>query len=111
MDSIKEQKKGKRFDAENVTSVYCNAAGVTMSLHDIKIFLAEISPKEVSLEKIQEKPKETESVAFPKICIVVSPEFARSLRDVLSSTIGKYESQFGQLRANPVPLTTEKPIK
>lgn len=111
MEPSQEHKPGKHIDTSDVASVYCNGASITMSLHDVRIYFAEMSPKEISFDPKKDRPKSTETIASSKVCIIISPEFARNLKDILSSTIIKYESQFGQLRANPVPPIQEKPIK
>jgi hypothetical protein len=93
---------------EGFPVVYANLASVSASFNDLRIYFADDQPKTV-VTVAGPAPTPTaptiigpgEANIGPRICLVMSPEFAKSLHDALSSTISLYEKQFGQLR--PVP--------
>jgi hypothetical protein len=73
-----------------------------MSYVDIRVFLSQISPKELNLEPVGMKP--AEPLINTRLALVMSPEFAKMLLDSLSSVIQQYEAKFGHLRPNPNPV-------
>jgi Protein of unknown function (DUF3467) len=84
---------------QGVQATYANVAGITISFHDVRIYLGEVAPSSVDFGVTQLKnPPPTFNVVG---CVVASPEFARNLRDALTTSIEKYESVFGPLRPNP----------
>jgi hypothetical protein len=96
------KKPGNPISTEGIPSVYANVASISMSLHDLRIYFAEVSPKEVVTQPLPDaQAKSVEGNIVPRLCIITAPEFARSLRDALIDGIKRYENQFGQLRANP----------
>lgn len=98
-----EKTKGNVMAADGYPSVYANHASVSMSAVDIRIFLSEVSPKELNIEP-QEMVKAAEALVTPRICLVMTPEFAKSVFDSLATLLPQYESRFGPLRPNPGPL-------
>lgn len=91
---------------ENVQTLYVNLASVVSGFFDFRIYLMEAGPAEVATVS----PLPDVRAAFsPKICVVVSPEFARSLRDTLSSTLERFEAQNGKLR--PVPPNPSRTVR
>ena len=86
---------------EGIPTMYVNLASLSMSYNDLRVYLMEASPKEVNVVSVGKGTKATEANVQPKLCLVLTPEFARALRDSLSSTIASYESAFGQLRNAP----------
>jgi Protein of unknown function (DUF3467) len=101
MATDQENKQLGPMDTAGIPSIYCNVASVTVSFGELRLYLGEAGPKQVALEL--STPKATETVVTPRVCIVLSPEFSRSLRDALSRTIEIYEKKFGQLRPEPTP--------
>lgn len=102
--ATEEKKPGNPISTEGIPSVYANVASLTMSFHDVRIYFAEASPKEVITQPTTElQPKTPEGNVTARLCIITNPEFARNLRDALVDGIKRYEAQFGQLRANPSP--------
>jgi hypothetical protein len=85
--------------------VYSNLASVAANFNDLRIYFAEVQPKTVVTVAMPELTATAVSPAdaniSPRICMVLTPEFAKSLLDALSSTLSLYEKQFGPLR--PVP--------
>ena len=62
-----------------VPSVYCNIASVTASFNEIRLYLAEAAPMQVSVDPVPgATPKPTEANVMPRLCIVVNPEFSRA---------------------------------
>jgi Protein of unknown function (DUF3467) len=99
-----DKKKGDvTITTDGYPSVYANHAAVSMSAVDIRIFFAEVSPKELNVEP-QETVKAAEALVTPRFCLVMAPEFAKQVFDSLSTLIPQYESRFGPLRPNPGPL-------
>src|SRR5258706_16026696 len=98
MSAEEEKRPGNPISTEGIPSVYSNAASLTMSFHDIRIYFAEASPKEVITQPMPSdaQPKPTEVNTAARLCIITNPEFARNLRDALIDGIKKYEAQFGQ---------------
>jgi hypothetical protein len=84
-----------------IPTLYANLASLSMSNNDVRIYLMEVSPKEVNVVPSATGPRATEATVQPKLCVVVTPEFAKALRDSLTSTITNYEQSFGQLRTAP----------
>ncbi|MGH9682223.1 MAG: DUF3467 domain-containing protein [Candidatus Acidiferrales bacterium] len=106
MAAEQEKKSGNPIRTEGIPSLYANVASLTMGFHDVRIYFAEASPKEVTTEATEVRA--VESFVVPRLCVVTNPEFARNLRDALIDSIKKYETQFGQLRPNPITPTDKK---
>lgn len=94
------------MQTEGIPSLYANLASVSISFNDLRVYLGEIAPKEVKTssgtgDKAELKAELRPGVVSPRICIVCSPEFARSLRDALDNSLTQYEHFFGPLRPTP----------
>ena len=97
-----EQQQSASFETEGIPSLYANVASITMSFHDMRIYLAEAMPTEVEITtEVKGDLKLRQARVTPRLCLIINPEFARNLRDAISISIGKYEELFGQLRPNP----------
>lgn len=100
-----QKNPGNPIPTEGFPVVYANLASLSANYNDVRIYFAEIQPKTiVTLPTPEPAPKvigPTEANVAPRICMVMSPEFAKSLYDALSSTLSIYEKQFGQLRPAP----------
>jgi hypothetical protein len=83
-------------------NLYVNHVAVSMSGVDVRIFLSEVSPREVQIQA-QDALKPAEPLVTPRVCLVVAPEFAKTILDSLSRLIPEYESRFGPLRPTPQP--------
>ena len=84
-------------------SLYSNNARVMLSYNDFRIYFSEsmadqAGPLFMAPGEISQTPN---SVAIERLCLVISPEFARSLYEVLGSSIEKFEAKFGKLRPKP----------
>ncbi len=100
MADIKDPLAGVTFETKGIPVLYANQANPSISFNDIRIYFSDVSPKEVSVAT----PKEVGRIAptvDPKLCVVISPEFAKSLGETLIKTIEKYEHVFGPLRPQP----------
>lgn len=85
---------------EGFASVYSNHVSASMSAVDIRLFMSEVSPKELNLEH-QDNLKAAEPLVNPRVCLVMTPEFAKILLDTLSTLVPQYQDRFGKLRPNP----------
>jgi hypothetical protein len=89
---------------QGVPTFYANTAGITVSLHDMRLYLAEGTPVKVDFGANQNAEMKAQQVLFSLVaCVIINPEFARNLRDTLDIAIQKYEKLFGPLRPNPTP--------
>lgn len=106
-----QKNPGNPVPTEGFPIVYSNLASVSANYNDIRIYFAEIHPKTVVTVALPEAARTVIGPAdaniAPRICMVMTPEFAKSLHDALSSTLSLYEKQFGQLRPKP-QIPTEK---
>lgn len=95
-----EEKPAKTiiFDTHDIPTIYVNQAQLTMSYHELRIYLSETGPKQIILGKSK---MPTEAKITPKLSLVMTPEFGKALLDALNNTVGQYEAQFGQLRKKP----------
>jgi hypothetical protein len=97
-----EKKVGEVLATEGFPSLYTNHAAVSMSPVDIRVFFSEVSPKELNINP-QEMMKAAEAIVTPRICLVMTPEFAKTVLESLSTSISQYETKFGPLRPAFVP--------
>lgn len=93
------------FSTENVPTLYCNHAAVSLSHTDVRLYLGEISPREMAINPTGSTPSERTPRLDAKICLAMSPEFAQLLLTALSSSVERYQSVFGPLRP---PLTPDQ---
>ena len=99
------------ISSEGFPVAYANVASLAASFADIRIYFAETFPKELVTDSSAGPYRVKENAVAPRICVAMSPEFARSVRDALSSAITQYESQFGALRDNPKPPAQQPPAQ
>ena len=87
---------GLTFETKGVPTLYSNHASPSISFNDIRIYFAEVFPKELS---VGTSPAATriEPTVEPRLCVVVTPEFAKSLVEALSKAVEKYEAIFGPM--------------
>jgi uncharacterized protein DUF3467 len=95
------------YETAGVPTVYCNLANVTISFSDLRLYLAEVGPKTIAVtsDLVGTKAADTksEAVISPKLSVVFTPEFAKSVGDALLKSVAKYEEIFGPLRASKTP--------
>jgi hypothetical protein len=97
------------IETKGIPSVYCNHAVTSISHADVRVYLSEISPKEIVANPTPGKEMALEVLNLEtRYCLVLTPEFARSLANALLSSIGTYEETFGPLRPEP---TQEQIVK
>ena len=91
---------GLTFDTKEVPTLYSNHASPSISFNDIRIYFGEIFPKYLNAETLPAVTR-IEPTIVPRLCVVVTPEFAKSLVDALSKAVEKYEEVFGPTRPQP----------
>jgi uncharacterized protein DUF3467 len=98
-EQIKERTK-----SENVPILYFNYTRTAASFFDVRLFFGQgsVTPK-------------GEQTFEEQLCVVCTPEFAKTLRDNLTLAVEKYEQTFGTVRATPsaaqVQAVNAKPSK
>lgn len=96
------KKDGNPIPAEGFPVVYANLASVTASYNDLRLYFADQSAKTIATTPISGGgPVVSEAVIAPRICLVLTPEFAKSVLAALSGTLEQYEKAFGALRPTP----------
>jgi hypothetical protein len=85
---------------KDVPTVYCNHANPSVSFNDIRVYLSEVIPEELTA-LVPDKPSPIKPHVESRICVVCSPEFAKAMAESLLKAVGKYEELFGQLRPSP----------
>ena len=95
---------------EGFPVLYANLASLTANYNDIRVYFADIQAKTVATVGATSTPIATEPSIAPRICMVMTPEFAKSLVDALSGTLALYEKQFGPLRPAPQAPATAMPL-
>jgi hypothetical protein len=96
------------FDTKGVPTVYCNQANLSLSYNDVRVYLAEVSPSELISNPTTATFTLKQPLLETKFCLVMSPEFARSLALAIATGVQQYETTFGPLRPEP---TQEQIIK
>jgi len=92
------------YDTTGVPTIYANNANVTISFSDLRLYLAEVAPKNIVLNPDPANPSPSDFVVSPKLSVVLTPEFAKSLGDAILTAVAKYEAIFGPLR----PVKTQE---
>ncbi|HVS87695.1 MAG TPA: DUF3467 domain-containing protein [Candidatus Acidoferrum sp.] len=92
--------EGIVFQTKDVPTLYCNHASPSISFNDLRIYFAEVAPKELAAVQ-STTAKRAEPTVTPRICVVVSPEFAKALAQSILTAVDKYENLFGPLRPSP----------
>jgi hypothetical protein len=88
------------FPADDVPTLYANHASTSLSFNDIRIYFNEVGPKQLETSQAS-TIRQREATITPRLCIVVSPEFAKSLAENTLIAVEKYEHIFGPLRVAP----------
>jgi len=102
---------GNPIPTEGFPIAYANLASLTANYNDLRIYFADAQAKTVATFGAPMGAGAqaiSETNIAPRICMVMTPEFAKSLLDALASTIALYEKQFGPLRPAP-QMPTPKP--
>src|SRR5580704_13215714 len=86
-----ETKSFPLVQTEGVPSLYSNLASLTVSFNDVRIYLCEVSPPEISVQPGSTQKSTRLPQVTPRLCVVLTPEFAKSLSDALTTTIAQYE--------------------
>jgi uncharacterized protein DUF3467 len=103
MTAEKDTKVGNPIPTEGFPVVYSNLASITVNYNDVRIYFADTQAKEI-VTAVMPSPvqiKAAEATVAPRICLVLTPEFGKSLLDALAQTLSQYELQFGPLRPRP----------
>jgi hypothetical protein len=88
------------IDTQNIPTFYVNHAHVNISLTDFRVYLGEVAPKNYRVGVLADP----EMSVNPRVSIVMNPEFAKTLCDVIKSTVDQYEAKFGKLRESKAIL-------
>jgi hypothetical protein len=92
--------EGVVFESKDVPTVYCNHASPSISFHDLRIYFGEVAPRELPALQTTGATR-AEPRITPRLCVVVSPEFAKALGQAILTAVEKYENVFGPLRISP----------
>jgi hypothetical protein len=105
-----QKRPGNPVPTEAIPNIYANVASVASAYHEVRIYFCEAHPKEIATQAIPGAPLTTtgEATVAPRVCLVLSPGFARNLRDSLNITLETYQEKHGPLRPNPTPPTQPK---
>src|SRR5436305_4533623 len=85
-----------RVRAPNLPSVYVNGANVVMGLFEVRLYVAEVTP-------LAEATKPGANIT-DRLCLIMSPEFAKALALQLTDASEKYTEHFGPLREVPAEV-------
>src|SRR5262249_7888547 len=102
--------EGIVFSTEDVPTLYVNHASPSISFSDIRVYLGEVSPKELAAVQ-STGPTKAEPRVTPRLCVVVAPEFAKALADSILVAVQKYETLFAPLRKQPTQDEFEAKLK
>jgi hypothetical protein len=98
------------FETKGIPTVYCNHSAPSMSPNDIRVYLGEVVPQQMKVKVTVDKPKSIDPAIEPRICIVMSPEFAKIFAQNLLTTVDKFEKLFGPLRPPMTDAAVEQKI-
>ena len=96
-----ESKEGKPIPTEGFPVAYANLASTTVNFNDIRVYFSDTQAKQIVTERAAGVIRVAENLVSPRICVVMTPEFARGLRDALALSISQYEENFGSIRTQP----------
>jgi uncharacterized protein DUF3467 len=99
-EGTKNPLDGIVFETKDVPTVYCNHASPSISFNDLRIYFAEVAPKELAALQTTTAKRAAPTVT-PRLCVVVSPEFAKALAQSILTAVEKFENLFGPLRTPP----------
>jgi hypothetical protein len=101
--------EGITLDTTNIPTLYSNHASPSISFNDIRIYFAEVAPRELAaVQSIAAKRAEPNLMA--RLCVVVSPEFAKALGESILLAVQKYETVFGPLRPSPTTAQMDEKL-
>jgi Protein of unknown function (DUF3467) len=83
--------------SEDFTMRYFNHARIATTYTDVRIFLGQHNVTATGTQTFEEQ-----------LCVILAPEFANTLAELLGKILKTYESQFGQLRPIPQPPPSTK---
>lgn len=83
---------------EEMTILYCNQVRMGMSVFDITIDFGQSSTTEMT----QNKSGQTVVPVDFKTRVVMSPQHAKALAQLLAENITRYEKDFGELHLTPL---------
>lgn len=81
-------------------TVYCNQVACSISYSDIRLYVSEVVPESVDFgprRGFKTRPPHIR----PQICVVLTPEFSRTVLNNLRECVERYEKAFGALRPEP----------
>ena len=88
------------FETKDVPTLYSNHASPSISFNDLRIYFGEVAPKELAAVQTTTAKRAAPTVT-PRLCVVMSPEFAKALAQSILTAVDKYENVFGSLRLAP----------
>jgi hypothetical protein len=95
-----DQVRERISQSKDIGMAYFNFARTTSSYFDVRIFFGQATVTAQGQQAFEEQ-----------LCITVSPEFAKVLRDNLTTAVDTYEKLFGKLRIPPVqPTAVEQAV-
>ena len=109
MGSPQHPLSGMSFSTKDVPVLYVNIASPTISFNDIRIYLGEVGPKEVAVVPPTTATR-NEPAVEPRLCLVLSPEFAKALGQAVLQAVEKYEGIFGPLRVAPTQQVIDEKL-
>jgi hypothetical protein len=96
-----QQTDNAAIETKGVPVVYCNQASLSMSFHDLRIYLAEAIPESLEVSGASGPLKQRQTVYKPSVSLVMTPEFAKTFATAIQNAIEKYVETFGALRVEP----------
>lgn len=100
-----------KFETAGIPTVYCNQANLSLSYNDVRVYMAEVSPSELVANPTGGTFAQKQPRVDTKLCLVMSPEFARSLAVALTTGVQQYETTFGHLRPEPTQEQITKSLE
>ena len=93
------------YSTEGVETLYCNIANVSISFSDLRLYLGEVTPKKIVVNPDAGGVNaltntKIEALVSPKLSVVFTPEFAKSVAKAILTAVVRYETIFGPLREN-----------
>lgn len=86
-DQVKERTK----QAPDFKTVYFNHTRIAPSFYDVRVFFGQSSVTPKGEQTFEEQ-----------LCVVLAPELAKNIAELLIRSMQKYETIFGKIRSMPV---------